>query len=115
MLKSSPSPQAAQRNRRRGAAHVEPLSARLTRFRIAAGYSIYELATAAGVFALTIRRLESGKPGDKRVLPALATVLRVPVCLLVCGEHNCVVRACVPARLAKTLRRCTESARRPDG
>jgi hypothetical protein len=33
---------------------------------------------------------------DKRVLPALAVALDVPLCQLVCGEHNCSERACVP-------------------
>jgi transcriptional regulator with XRE-family HTH domain len=79
-------------------APVEPLSARIVRLRIARGYSAYELATAAGVFAGTIECLKSGKPADKRVLPALARALGVPVCRLVCGEHNCAERACVPPR-----------------
>jgi transcriptional regulator with XRE-family HTH domain len=79
---------------------VEPLSARITRLRIASGYSVYELATSAGVFAGTIQRLESGKPADKRILPALATALGIPMCRLVCGEHNCTKRACVRARSA---------------
>lgn len=77
---------------------VEPLSARIFRLRIARGYSIYDLATAAGVFAGTIKCLESGKPADKRVLSALATALGVPLCRLVCGEHDCIERACVPPR-----------------
>jgi Helix-turn-helix len=75
----------------------EPLSARLFRLRIARGYSIYELATAADVFAPTIAKLEAGEPIDKRILPALATVLGVPLCQLICGDHNCIERACVPA------------------
>lgn len=75
-------------------APVEPLSARITRLRIARGYSVYELATTAGVFAGTIQRLESAKPADKQVLSALATALAVPVCHLVCGHHNCAERAC---------------------
>jgi len=79
-------------------APTEPLSARIFRLRIAHGFSIYELATESGVFAGTIRRLESGKPADKRVLPVLATALRVPLWQLVCGNHSCADRACVPAR-----------------
>jgi DNA-binding XRE family transcriptional regulator len=91
------SPLPKQRNGHRRYAPVEPLSARIVRLRIARGYSVYELATAADIFAGTIQRLESGKPADKRVLPALARALGVPVCRLVCGEHNCVERACVRA------------------
>ena len=75
---------------------VEPLSARVFRLRIARGYSIYELAKAADIFAGTVQRIESGKPVDKRVMPALAKALGVPLCRLVCGEHNCAERACVP-------------------
>jgi DNA-binding XRE family transcriptional regulator len=78
-------------------APVEPLSARIVRLRVARGYSVYELATTAGIFAGTIKRLESGKLADKRVLPALSTALGVPFCLLVCGDHSCGERACVPA------------------
>jgi DNA-binding XRE family transcriptional regulator len=95
MSKRSPSPHPTRCNGRHRAALVEPLSARLVRLRIARGYSVYELATVASVFACTIQRLESGKPADKRVLPALATALNVPVCGLVCGDHNCAERACV--------------------
>jgi DNA-binding XRE family transcriptional regulator len=84
-------------NAQRRVAPREALSARLFRLRIARGYSIYELATAARVFAPTIERLEAGEPTDKRVLPALATALGVPLCQLVCGDHNCSQRACVPA------------------
>ena len=81
---------------------VESLSARIFRLRIARGYSIYELAKAADVFAGTIRRLESGKPVDKHLLPALAVALDVPLCRLVCGEHDCTERACVsPYRLRR--------------
>jgi DNA-binding XRE family transcriptional regulator len=98
MPKRWQSPRAKQCNGHRRDAPVEPLSARIVRLRIARGYSVYELATAAGVLACTIQRLESGKPADKRVLPALARALGVPVCRLVCGEHNCVERACVPPR-----------------
>ena len=85
-----------QRNGHRRYAPIEPLSARIFRLRIARGYSVHELATAAGVFAGTIKCLESGKPADKRVLPALARALGVRVCQLVCGEHDCLARACVP-------------------
>ncbi len=94
-----------QRNGHRRDAPVEPLAARIVRVRIARGYSVYELATAAGVFAGTIKCLESGKPADKRVLPALARALGVPICRLVCGEHNCAERACVPARWARQPRK----------
>jgi transcriptional regulator with XRE-family HTH domain len=102
------SPRPTQRNGHRRDAPVELLSARIVRLRIARGFSVYELATAAGVLACTIQRLESGKPADKRVLPALARALGVPVCRLVCGEHNCTERACVPTRSARTTqqRRC---------
>jgi transcriptional regulator with XRE-family HTH domain len=92
------SPRPKQRNGRHRVVLVEPLSARIVRLRIARGYSVYELATAAGVFAGTVKFLESGKPVDKRVLPALARALGVPVCRLVCGEHDCIERACVPPR-----------------
>jgi DNA-binding XRE family transcriptional regulator len=98
MPKRWPPPRPKQRNGQRRFPPVELLSARIFRLRIARGYSVYELATAAGVFAGTIKCLESGKPADKRVLPALARALGVPICRLVCGEHNCVERACVPAR-----------------
>ena len=97
------SPHPKRWNGHRRVALVEPLSARIVRLRIARGYSVYDLATAAGVFAGTIQRLESGKPADKRVLPALARALCVPVCHLVCGDHNCNERACVPARWARSL------------
>jgi len=98
MPKRWQSPRPKQRNGHRRDAPVEPLSARIVRLRIARGYSVYDLATAAGVFAGTIKCLESGKPADKRVLPALALALGVPVCRLVCGDHNCAERACVPPR-----------------
>jgi DNA-binding XRE family transcriptional regulator len=75
---------------------TEPLSARIFRLRTARGYSIYDLANAAGVFAGTLQRLESGKPADKRIMPAIATALDVPLCQLMCGEHSCRERACVP-------------------
>jgi ribosome-binding protein aMBF1 (putative translation factor) len=87
-----------QRNGQHRDAPVEALSARIFRHRIARGYSVYDLATAARVFAGTIKCLESGKPADKRVLPALARALGVPLCRLVCGEHNCIERACVRPR-----------------
>jgi transcriptional regulator with XRE-family HTH domain len=79
---------------------VEPLSARIFRLRIARGLSVYELAEAPGVYVATIRRLESGKLIDKRELPPLAAALGVPLCRLLCGDHSCAKRACVPARLA---------------
>ena len=105
MSKQSPHPKWCNGHYRGGP--VEPLSARIVRLRIARGYSVYELATAAGIFAGTIQRLESGKPADKRVLPSLATARGVPFCLLVCGDHSCVDRACVRARSARTpQRRC---------
>jgi len=94
MLKRS-SPRLSTRwNGQRRVVLIEPLSARLLRLRIARGYSAHNLATAAGVFAGTIKCLESGKPADKRVLPALAAALDVPLCALVCGDHDCVKRAC---------------------
>jgi len=89
-------PQTKRWNGHRRDAPVEPLSARIVRLRIARGYSVYELATAACVHACTIQRLESGKSADKRVLPSLATALDVPVCRLVCGDHSCAERAYVP-------------------
>jgi transcriptional regulator with XRE-family HTH domain len=92
---NSRSPHPKRWNERHRVVLVEPLSARIVRLRIARGYSVYELATAAGVFAGTIKCLESGKSADKRVLPALASALAVPVCRLVCGEHNSAERACV--------------------
>lgn len=79
MPKRWPSPRPKQCNGHHRHAPVELLSARIVRLRIARGYSAYELATAAGVFAGTIKCLESGKPADKRVLPALARALGVPV------------------------------------
>jgi transcriptional regulator with XRE-family HTH domain len=88
------SPLPKQRNGHRRTAPVEPLPARILRLRIARGYSVYELARAAGLLACTIQRLECGKPSDKRVLPALAAALGVPVCQLVCGDHSCAERAC---------------------
>jgi DNA-binding XRE family transcriptional regulator len=108
MLERPPSPHAKRWNGQRRPALVEPLSARIFRLRINAGYSVRELAAASDVFAGTIKCLESGKPADKRVLAALATALGVPVCRLVCGEHRCVKQACVPARSARPphQRRC---------
>ncbi|HEV2738530.1 MAG TPA: hypothetical protein VGU66_08125 [Candidatus Elarobacter sp.] len=101
MFKRSSSPYPKPYNGHRRVTPVEPLSARIRRLRIARGYSVYELAMTAGVFAGTIQ-LESSKPTDKGVLPALATALGVPVCRLVCGNHSCAERACVPARSART-------------
>jgi DNA-binding XRE family transcriptional regulator len=74
---------------------VEPLSARLFRLRIERGYSIDDLAKEAGVLPSAVRCLESGKPADKRIMQALARALGVPLCRLVCGEHDCTARACV--------------------
>ena len=108
MFKRSSSPYPKSYNGHRRVASVEPLSARIRRLRIARGFSVYELATTACIFAGTIQRLESGKPAGKRVLPALATALGVPICQLVCGNHSCAERACVPARSARDpqQRRC---------
>lgn len=107
-------PRPKQCNEHHRKAPVEPLSARIVRLRLARGYSVYELATAAGVFAGTIQRLESGKPADKRVLPALARALGVPICRLVCGEHNCIERACVPPASHARHSSCVEAiAREP--
>ncbi len=124
MPKRWQSPLPRQRNGHRRDAPVEPLSARLVRLRIARGYSVYELATAACVFAGTIKCLESGKPADKRVLPALARALGMPVCRLVCGEHNCIERACVlpngllarglrPKAVRTKMRTCLSGTRGP--
>ena len=97
-----PSSHPKRLNGHRRAAPVEPLSARVVRPRLARGYSVYELATEAGILARTIQRVESGKPIDKRVLPALATALAtaldVPLCRLMCGDHNCAERACIRVR-----------------
>ena len=76
---------------------VELLSARVFRLRIARGLSIYDLAEFPGVDVGTIRCLEAGKPVDKRNLPAVAAALGVPLCHLLCGEHDCAEKACVPA------------------
>jgi transcriptional regulator with XRE-family HTH domain len=67
------------------------------RLRIARGYSVYELASVAGVLACTIQRLEVGKTVDKRVLAALATALGTRLCRLVFGDRSCFDRACVRA------------------
>ena len=83
--------------RRLRRAPVEPLSARVLRYRIARGYSPGDLASAAGVYAGSIRRLESGGAVDKRILAPLSEALGVPLCRLVCGEHTCAQRACVPS------------------
>jgi transcriptional regulator with XRE-family HTH domain len=96
MTKHSPPSCPKRCNGHHRVAPVEALSARIFRLRIEGGYSVYELATQAGVLACMIQRLESGKPADKRVLPALAVALGVPLCRLVCGEHSCAERACVP-------------------
>jgi transcriptional regulator with XRE-family HTH domain len=93
MLKRSSSRLSRPWNGQRRVVLVEPLSAGLLRLCIARGYSVHELATAVGVFAGTIKCLESGKP-DKRVLPALAAAVDVPLCALVCGDNDCVKRAC---------------------
>jgi helix-turn-helix protein len=96
MSRQSAPPYLKRSNIHRRLAPVEPLAARVLRLRIARGYSVYELAAATDVLACTIQRLESGKPVDKRILLALATALGVPLCRLVCGDHCCVERACVP-------------------
>jgi DNA-binding XRE family transcriptional regulator len=90
MSKCSPSPDPKRCNGHHRLGPVEPLSARVVRLRIALGYSVYEMATVAGILACTVQRLESGKSVDKRVLSTLATALDVPLCRLVCGEHSCV-------------------------
>jgi Helix-turn-helix domain len=91
---------------KRSRAPVESLAARMRRLRIARGYSIFELATEARIFAGTIQRIESGRPVHKRVLAPLAAALGVRLCRLVCGEHNCAERACVPQS-------CCESGSEP--
>lgn len=85
MSKRSPSPDPKRCNGHHRPTPVEPLSARVFRLRIALGYSVYELATVAGILACTVQRLESGKSVDKRALPALATAIGVPLCRLVPG------------------------------
>ena len=108
MFKQSPSSHPKRCNGHHRVAPVEPLSARVFRLRIARGYSVYELAMAAGILACTIQRLESGNPVDKRVLPAIATALDLPLCLLLCGDHSCAERACVARTVggAQQQRRC---------
>ncbi|MBV8368967.1 MAG: helix-turn-helix transcriptional regulator [Candidatus Eremiobacteraeota bacterium] len=103
--KHSYSPHAPRWNGQRRTAPVESLSARVLRLRIARGYSASDLATEAGVLSGTIRRLESGKPVDKRILSAVAVALGVPYCRLLCGEHSCAERACVPLRSIPEPRR----------
>ncbi len=93
ITKQSPPRRRIRWNGHRRSVLVEPLSARVFRLRIALGYSVYELAEDSGVFVGTIKRLEAGKPVDKRELSPLATALRVPLCELVCGHHDCVKRA----------------------
>lgn len=68
--------------------HVEPLSARLSRLRIARRYSVFELAAEARVFAGTLKRLEAGIPADKRIWASVARALRLPLCQVVCGAHS---------------------------
>jgi transcriptional regulator with XRE-family HTH domain len=111
------SPHPKRWNGQRRSAPVETLSARVFRLRTARGYSVYELSATAGIFVGTIKRLESGEAVDKRVLPLLAVALQVPLCRLVCGEHNCSDRACVPARSVQSqndgdLRPCAADYRR---
>jgi transcriptional regulator with XRE-family HTH domain len=95
ITKHSPPAKPIRWNGHRRVAAGESLSARIFRLRIARGDSIYDLARESNVLAGTIRKLESGKPADKRVLPALAAALGVPLCQLVCGDHSCSARACV--------------------
>jgi len=57
--------------------------------RIACGYSVNDLASAAGVYAGSIRRLEAGRPVDKQIFATLAAAFGVPLCRLMCGEHSC--------------------------
>jgi transcriptional regulator with XRE-family HTH domain len=102
--KHSHTPRPDRHNGRRVITPVEPLRARIFRLRIARGYSVYELAAQAGILACMIQRLESGQPVDKRVLPALAAALGVPLCRLVCGEHGCAERACVPPGILRPER-----------
>jgi ribosome-binding protein aMBF1 (putative translation factor) len=87
-----------RRSGQRRSAPVELLQARVFRLRIAHGYSIYDLAAKAEVSAPAVRRLEAGEAVDKCILPALARALDVPLCRLVCGEHDCTERACITAR-----------------
>jgi len=82
ITKHSPPAKPIRWNGHRRVAPRESLSARIFRLRIARGDSIYDLARETNVLAGTIRKLESGKPADKRVLPALAAALGVPLCQL---------------------------------
>jgi len=85
----------AQRSRR---APVVPLSARAScDTGSPAVTAVMTLRARQGVRAGAIRRLESGSPVDKLMLAPLAAALGVPLCRLVCGEHSCAERACVPA------------------
>lgn len=95
IIKHSPPPPPKRCNGIHRRTPTEPLSARVFRLRIARGYSAYELGAAAGVLASPVLHLESGQPVDKRMLPYIAEALGVPLCRLVCGEHDCVARACV--------------------
>ena len=90
-----------RRSRRYNGRLVESLPDRVFRLRIARGYSVYELAETAGVLACSIQSLEAGKPVDKAVLTPLAAALDVPLCILVCGNHDCMASACVPVRQLK--------------
>jgi transcriptional regulator with XRE-family HTH domain len=103
MTPHSSSPRPKRCNGRHKVAPVELLSERIFRLRIERGYSVYDLATRAGALTWTIRRLESGQPVDKRVLPALARALGVRLCQLVCGDHTCAERACVAGLSARTV------------
>jgi transcriptional regulator with XRE-family HTH domain len=98
--KNSLSSHSPRWNGQRRTVPVESLPARAARLRIARGYSVYDLAGAADLAVWTIRRLESGKPIDKRNLPALAAALGVPYCRFLCGDHDCAERACVPSQSA---------------
>ncbi|MDB5068948.1 MAG: hypothetical protein JWM87_59 [Candidatus Eremiobacteraeota bacterium] len=97
IIKHSPRPPRKQANGVRRVPPVELLSARLLRLRIARGFSIDDLTEAPGVSLWILRRLETGKPVDKRELAPLAAALGVPLCELVCGDHDCTERACVPS------------------
>ena len=76
MPKRWPLPRPQQRNRYRRVAPVEALSARIFRLRIERGYSVNDLAIAAGIFAGTIKTGQSvvvvsgpnGIPHKSRVL-----------------------------------------------
>ena len=105
ITKQSPPRRRVRWNGHRRPALVEPLSARVFRLRIGLGYSVYELAEDSGVFVGTIKRLEAGKPVDKRELSPLAAALRVPLCQLACGGHDCAERACVASSSATATRK----------